>query len=318
VQSEASLRSTSTSTSNSIISAQSVSEAFDTMITIDAKGKVFMKQFRPKLFLINQITNLLLLFTFGATSPLLSLVIVTAMVTHTMHVTFVIGRFIQNEHNLEARGKVKQQFRVGGIDQLDEECRSFSFRFLSNTRWLLLSLSSSFYAFFLIDVYGDVYGYQRSQGVFFLMLFTPLLIFLLEQIAVRFGYEIAPPPMPLSRFVHRRKVTEMGLELEEQTTPTIGIRSTATSTATSVATINPLSKLAFSSTSVAAAAIQEQDGDETPRGEKNRDIDMSSQSFSSTMSINSSIKVIPIRHKESIGGDNAATLIALDAKLPML
>jgi len=288
--------------SGSSTSALAFADVFDTMIDTNDEGKLVARQFRPKLFLINQVNNVLLLFTFGAASPLLSLVIVMAMIMHTIHLTLVIGRFVQNEAKSEMRGKRKSQFggidksnRVGGIDQLNEECRGFKFHFLYKTRWLLLLLSSSFFAYFLMDTCGDKYGYNVALVPFLLMLLTPILIFILEYILACFGYQVSPEPMPLV-FTKNRGVTDDGLELEPQT-----------------ATLNPLS---YTSTDEERAYHEEAEQEEEEHTDDipARESTIDGAHTTTTSPFHKDITFIrPVTRRDSVGGANAATLYALDA-----
>jgi len=162
---------------------------------ICTEGNVSFELFRPKLFLVNQIANIFLLFTFGATSPMLSFVIVSAILIHTMYITLVIGRFVQKEAESERRGRkqgalggiINESNRIGGIDQLNEECQGFDAHILQNTRWLLLSLSSAFYSYFIFDMYGDVADWNNALAPSLLMFLSPLFIFFSERLYSSFS-----------------------------------------------------------------------------------------------------------------------------------
>ena len=173
--------------------------------------------YQPKIFLVNQTTNLLVLFTFGATSPLLSLVIVTAMLTHSIHITLVFGRFVQKEAEFEKRGE--RQGALGGIDELNEACRQVNYHFLYKMRWLLLMLSSSIFSFFLMDTFGDVVGYHDALAPFLLMLFSPLLIFLFERVLTSLSSQTSSSPIQTSSTA-TAMTDALGLELKATTTTT--------------------------------------------------------------------------------------------------
>jgi len=250
---------------------------------------------------------------------------------------------VNNEATSEMRGKRKNRLggidksnRVGGIDQLNEECKEFKFHFLNKTRWLLLLLSSSFYAYFLMDTCGDKSGYRIALIPFMLMLLTPVLIFVIEYILECFGYHVSPDPLPLIS-TKNRGVTEHGLELE------------ATS-----ATINPLSLNARVDQQQQQQEARDDEEDEEEEEEEGGgggldDIPeheheqeqgegecgdsvqasaisstsntssstytpTSSSSFSSASTFQRDVTFIrPRLRNDSIGGANAATLHALDA-----
>jgi len=248
---------------------------------------------RPKIFLINQVNNLLLLFTFGATSPLLSIVIVTAMIMHTMRMALVIGRFLHKEAECERRGKFKN--RIGGAKQLDDECAQFSFRFLHNTRWLLVSMSSFFYAFFLMDTYGDVVGFRDALAPVIFLLCTPLLIFLYERL-----------PDQLSRSARSENSTEAGCELsnvdEEQQQQVT----------------NPLPEAVQGmSTSMSLSLTRMSKNDDvTPSVASSNDSRLQHSASTDTVKIsNVTIRGVTIQPRslhDSVKGANAATLIKLE------
>jgi len=216
--------SSSTDSTLSIVANHSSNTSFELLL------------FQPKIFLVNQTTNLLLLFTFGATSPLLSLVIVTAMLTHSIHITLVFGRFVQKEAEFEKRGE--RQVALGGIDELNEACRQVNFHFLYKMRWLLLMLSSSIFSFFLMDTFGDVVGYHDALAPFLLMLFSPLLIFLFERVFTSLSSQTSSSP----------------IQTATSTTDAHGLEMKATTTTTT--TINPLCEPAAAVATLNAAEEQ--------------------------------------------------------------
>jgi len=191
------------------------------VVRVDEDNKKYIVLLQPKLFLVNQITNMLLLFTFGATSPLLSVVIVLAMLTHTLQITLLIGRFVRNEADSELRGKresavggIDESNRIGGIDVLDKECAQFSLRFLYNTRVLLLCLSSAFYAYFIHDIYGDEVKFSGTTcAPFVLMLLSPFIFIALEKLSLYCGWEKSFSPPHPNEFANRQGASSEGVEL---------------------------------------------------------------------------------------------------------
>jgi len=158
-----------------------------------------------------------------------------------------------------------------------------------------LLLSSSFFAYFLMDTCGDKYGYNVALVPFLLMLLTPILIFILEYILACFGYQVSPEPMPLI-FTKNRGVTDDGLELEPQT-----------------ATLNPLS---YTSTDEERAYHEEAEQEEEEHTDDipARESTIDGAHTTTTSPFHKDITFIrPVTRRDSVGGANAATLYALDA-----
>jgi len=247
----------SSTTTPALSISRASSSSTDSTFSFFAKhNNASFELLQPKLLLINQNTNLFLLFTFGATSPLLSLVIVTAMITHSIHTTLVIGRFVHKEAEFERRGKIQEA--LGGIDELNEACRKVNYRFLQNMRWLLLLLSSSFFAFFVLDTFGDVVGYHHALAPFLLMLFSPLLIFLSERLLATFSSHATSSQVQTSTTETTASASEATAATATVTTDALGLELKDTTTARTTTT-NPLCEQTVAAEAVEAAEAARMD-----------------------------------------------------------
>jgi len=150
-----------------------------------------------RLFLINEISNFVILGTFGSTAPLLAGVIVLSVIANSLNMSLLIGRFIYNENEREKELREDgKEIGFDGINQLDFECRSLSASLLQKFVWLFLSLQSAFFAFFLFDTLGDTNQFDAGLDCAVSFVFAPIYIFVFKRIFLFVASKFSPPPVP--------------------------------------------------------------------------------------------------------------------------
>jgi Leucine-rich repeat (LRR) protein len=112
--------------------------------------------------LLNMLTFLGILLTFGAVFPPLAATLAVTIVGTAVYARLKVGRFL-------SAAVATKQFRF--VELIDQECRGVgTLDALLRSTFMLLSFSCAFYTLFLFDILGDVYG---LGGAYWVLIVTP-------------------------------------------------------------------------------------------------------------------------------------------------
>jgi hypothetical protein len=124
--------------------------------------------------LVQLVTLLCLLLTFGSVFPLLGVAFAVTMVCYTCFAQLKLGRFvvISTQHNL-----LKQ------LAMVEADCAHFELA--SNWLWAFVTVACWFYAFVLFDTLGDAEGIAGAWWVLLVMGLLPAVLFAGYRVSVR-------------------------------------------------------------------------------------------------------------------------------------
>ena len=133
----------------------------------DADGEDGRPIFALAKFLVNIVSNIGILITFGAIFPPLAVVICLSILANTRFVQLMIGRLLTKADALHLPSYGHQ---------LDQDCEGAAKAF-RHVIWLLLVFTCLFYSLFVFDILGDSVGWRRALWAPLTMICLPLAIY---------------------------------------------------------------------------------------------------------------------------------------------
>lgn len=151
---------------------------------VETFEKTMPKQiFRAENFLIDIVTDIALVLTFGVMFPPLAIVGCISVLSLSIFQQLFIGRAVSLARS--------QPYLTEFVEKLNGECvgaRAIVTRAMSS----FIELLALFWAGFVFDILGDVIGYRKAIALFIVMAFVPLGIRCINW--VHWKVNSAPPP----------------------------------------------------------------------------------------------------------------------------
>jgi hypothetical protein len=123
--------------------------------------------YEANLFLVQLMTFLGIILTFGVAFPPLAAAMLLAMLSLIWSNKLIAGRYISS-----ALEKNAPQY----LDIIEKDCRSVGFQHLSKLKvaaWMLITFSCCFYGLIFFDTLGDAVGYDKSLWVLVVLPLIP-------------------------------------------------------------------------------------------------------------------------------------------------
>jgi hypothetical protein len=128
------------------------------------------KLFDKKKFIVNLLTQVAIIFSFGLMYPPLAFFYIFAFYRDNYYVQLKLGRFIQWADGLGL---------ICYINALNRDSEGVSEQ-VKSSLWIVLQYLTLFYNFFIFDMYGRVIGYPINVALFvMLMIVAPVLLWLI-------------------------------------------------------------------------------------------------------------------------------------------
>jgi Leucine-rich repeat (LRR) protein len=131
--------------------------------------------FNANQLLLNQLTFIGILLTFGVVFPPLAVALALTVCFVILHSRLKVGQFLIT--------CVKQN-HLAYLDKINGECtRVVSLPMLRKALWMLVSFACCFYALFLFDALGDVKGFRDSYWVLIVLPLMPMVLYAVFDVA---------------------------------------------------------------------------------------------------------------------------------------
>ena len=140
--------------------------------------------FEANQFLVQLMTFLGLILTFGVVFPPLSAALLVAMISLIATNKLITGRYISAAVEKDA----PQYLAV-----IEKDCESVGFKHLSKLKvaaWMLIVFSCFFYALFFFDTVGDAVGFQGGFWVFLVLPLLPVGLFTMDRLRSRINRRV--------------------------------------------------------------------------------------------------------------------------------
>jgi hypothetical protein len=136
---------------------------------------IYSPHFPANQVLLNMLTFLGILLTFGVMFPPLAAALAVTAIGSGLYARLKVGRFLT---------AALQQKQVKFFDLVDQECRGVgSLKILLRSAFMLLAFSCCFYTLFLFDTYGDAVGLEGAYWVLIVMPLLPVMLYAAFQLA---------------------------------------------------------------------------------------------------------------------------------------
>jgi len=211
-------------------------------------GKVQRDEFNPYFdanqLLVQLMTYLGIILTFGAVFPPLAVVMMVAIVSLIVTNKLVMGRFISNalEQNVP-------QY----LDAIELDSRGVGLLHLNKLRisaWMVVSFAFAFYIVFFLDMLGNDVGFGGSFWVFIVLPLMPVGIYLVDKLSRAKGRA------SLWRRLRRRLGMSVVVVVEEDSTRD-GLEMSIVGENAKIDTLNPMSKVIYQEQTLPAEKLQE-------------------------------------------------------------
>lgn len=136
------------------------------------KDEVIVK-FKAKNTIINLISDIAILLTFGVIFPPIALVGCFSIVSNTIFIQVALGRLVVLSRT--------QPELIKSILRINTKCGGIRWLFMNSLKSLSLLLGL-FWSCFLVDIYGDVKGWEASVWIFAVMCCMPVIIYITNRI----------------------------------------------------------------------------------------------------------------------------------------
>lgn len=130
---------------------------------------IYSPHFPANQFLLNMLTYLGILLTFGAVFPPLAVALAATVLGAAMYARLKVGRFLHVAID-------ERQFKY--LELINKECRGVgSTNMLQVTLFMQIAVACCFYALFLFDTLGDAQGADQAYWVLIVMLLMPIVFY---------------------------------------------------------------------------------------------------------------------------------------------
>lgn len=161
---------------------------FWTMCRNRLKAILTYSQHDEEQFVINHISDLAIMLTFGIVFPPLSLVICSSIILHTLREQLMLGKLIVTDQQHDIGDKEKNQVctteNIPQIPTNTKQQKKYK-HFHGDTMKLfwpalptLTIMSAGFIGFFLFDILGDQAGVMQSFWMILFMTFIPVILWI--------------------------------------------------------------------------------------------------------------------------------------------
>lgn len=135
--------------------------------------------FNQNLFIVQCISNFAVLLTFGVVIPPVAVIGCVAIISHTLYIQLLIGRFIAVTQEKYYEEQPRNNVTMTVLMQLESECTGSMEKFASAV-WIIDPFAAGFYAMLLFDILGSGVGWQKALWMPFVILSLPFVAHLCQ------------------------------------------------------------------------------------------------------------------------------------------